>query len=290
VTGAGHFRLPDGEASGALALSSWGAFNHITSFLLRNRKRCEFVPVALIDKCTLFRAGLRHVLSGSRFRVMADCHSISDLPSAMFNNTSSVAFVGLDRDTRTILPQIWSLKQTHKGLRILVFSNQLDPEQLVTAIDAGVAGYLLRDEIGPDAVLKCLELVLAGGFIVPQGFTKLLSSATQAHASAPEPAPMPEPGRDNGHAETRPPECAPPARHTDATPNDDWARLSERERTILRHLTEGASNKHIARELNIAEATVKVHVKSLLRKIRVNNRTQAAMWAIGHAHAGQVSN
>jgi two-component system nitrate/nitrite response regulator NarL len=48
------------------------------------------------------------------------------------------------------------------------------------------------------------------------------------------------------------------------------------------HLTKGASNKHIARELNIAEATVKVHVKSLLRKIRVSNRTQAAMWAIKH--------
>ena len=41
----------------------------------------------------------------------------------------------------------------------------------------------------------------------------------------------------------------------------------------------GASNKHIARELQIAEATVKVHVKSVLRKIRVKNRTQAAMWA-----------
>ena len=45
-------------------------------------------------------------------------------------------------------------------------------------------------------------------------------------------------------------------------------------------LTHGASNKHIARELNIAEATVKIHVKSLLSKIRVNNRTQAAMWAM----------
>jgi hypothetical protein len=46
-------------------------------------------------------------------------------------------------------------------------------------------------------------------------------------------------------------------------------------------LTQGASNKHIARELNIAEATVKVHVKSLLGKIGVKNRTQAAMWAMG---------
>jgi hypothetical protein len=47
------------------------------------------------------------------------------------------------------------------------------------------------------------------------------------------------------------------------------------------HLTQGASNKHIARELNIAEATVKVHVKGLLGKIGVKNRTQAAVWAMG---------
>ena len=47
---------------------------------------------------------------------------------------------------------------------------------------------------------------------------------------------------------------------------------------ILEQLMQGAPNKHIARELNIADATVKVHLKSLLRKIRVDNRTQAAMW------------
>jgi DNA-binding CsgD family transcriptional regulator len=57
-----------------------------------------------------------------------------------------------------------------------------------------------------------------------------------------------------------------------------FERLSNREKMILTQLMQGASNKHIARELNIAEATVKVHVKNLLGKIRVDNRTQAAMW------------
>ena len=51
---------------------------------------------------------------------------------------------------------------------------------------------------------------------------------------------------------------------------------------ILAQLIGGASNKHVARELNIAEGTVKVHVKSLFRKIGVDNRTRAAMWAIDH--------
>jgi two-component system nitrate/nitrite response regulator NarL len=51
---------------------------------------------------------------------------------------------------------------------------------------------------------------------------------------------------------------------------------------ILRYLTKGASNKQIARELGLAEATVKVHLKGVLRKMKAANRTQAAMWAQQH--------
>ena len=60
--------------------------------------------------------------------------------------------------------------------------------------------------------------------------------------------------------------------------------LSEREEQILRDLVKGLSNKIIARKLDIAEATVKVHMKSVLRKIRVANRTQAAIWALENGY------
>jgi two-component system nitrate/nitrite response regulator NarL len=59
-------------------------------------------------------------------------------------------------------------------------------------------------------------------------------------------------------------------------------RLSPREKSILLCLVEGDSNKVIARKIDITEATVKVHVKAILRKIRVHNRTQAAIWAMNH--------
>lgn len=58
--------------------------------------------------------------------------------------------------------------------------------------------------------------------------------------------------------------------------------LSPRERTILSCLLSGDPNKAIARKVDIAEATVKAHVKAILRKIRVQNRTQAAVWAFNH--------
>lgn len=60
--------------------------------------------------------------------------------------------------------------------------------------------------------------------------------------------------------------------------------LSEREEQILKALVRGHSNKMIARTYSVSEATVKVHMKSILRKIRVANRTQAAIWAIKNAH------
>jgi two-component system, NarL family, nitrate/nitrite response regulator NarL len=65
-------------------------------------------------------------------------------------------------------------------------------------------------------------------------------------------------------------------------PQSDGVRLSPREKEILSHLLAGHSNKLIARELGITEATVKVHLKSVLRKIRVENRTQAAIWALAN--------
>jgi DNA-binding CsgD family transcriptional regulator len=62
--------------------------------------------------------------------------------------------------------------------------------------------------------------------------------------------------------------------------------LSRRETSILRLLMQGTSNKVIARQLTITEATVKVHIKAILRKLRLHNRTQAAMWASNHLDVG----
>jgi two-component system nitrate/nitrite response regulator NarL len=61
--------------------------------------------------------------------------------------------------------------------------------------------------------------------------------------------------------------------------------FTSREKQVLRHLIKGASNKEIARDLGIGESTVRVHVKSLFRKMHVSNRTQAAVWALNNGFA-----
>ena len=79
-----------------------------------------------------------------------------------------------------------------------------------------------------------------------------------------------------------------PSVHADGL-SDRAVKLSDREAEILQCLVNGASNKAIARDLHIAEATVKVHLKGLLRKMRLQNRTQAAIWAVNNAYAIKAS-
>jgi two-component system nitrate/nitrite response regulator NarL len=161
------------------------------------------------------------------------------------------------------------LKVKHEYLCVVIFSDQFDLEELLIALASGVDCYLLKDEISPDILLKSLDLVLLGETIVPRGFTQLLRNQVRLQQEALSPG---------NYLETRlehpPPECS-----VEAPRAGDIARLSNREQMILLHLTQGASNKHIARELKISEATVKTHVKALLHKISVRNRTQAAVWA-----------
>ena len=251
----------------------------------RGRKRIDLVPIVLVDQSALFRAGLRHILSGSGFRVTADCSSIHDVAPDAFGRVSTVAVIGLDRDVVAVLHRVRELKTQHPELRVIMLG--IDAEQLVAAIDSGADGYLLRDAVEPKTLLKSLEMVLADGVVVPKGFTKLMSMVTRQEDAGPVNVPASVLVCAETPLEAVRPCTGPIILDAAAPANSDLARLSQRERLILTHLTVGASNKQIARDLYVAEATVKAHVKNLLRKLRVNNRTQAAMWTIGRTTSSE---
>jgi two-component system nitrate/nitrite response regulator NarL len=234
-----------------------------------SRKPRSLVPAVLAVKSPLFRAGLIHILAGSQYRVKAGASDLFELAESVFNDRPCVALVSLDGEVAATLAKVRSLTERYKGLHVISLTERLCPEELLAAIDAGADGYLLRNEISAAALLRSLDLVLLGGVVIPQGFS--LKDRVQ-------PQPDAFPALQDSEVVSGRGKLPPPI---DAAQTDDAVRMSERERTILAHLMEGASNKHIARALNIAEATVKVHVKSLLIKIRAKNRTQAATWAMG---------
>src|SRR5258705_2383951 len=118
-----------------------------------------------------------------------------------------------------------------------------------------------------DVFIKSLELMMMGETIFPPEF---LSFFLDSESDQPNEA-------SDRNNETTVSDAKDPV----------LAQLSPREQTILRCLIEGDSNKSIGRKFDIAEATVKVHVKAILRKIRVHNRTQAAIWWINNGSPAQ---
>jgi two-component system nitrate/nitrite response regulator NarL len=137
-------------------------------------------------------------------------------------------------------------------------------DEIVLAYQAGAAG-VLHTATAPQILVKSLELIVLGEGVFPAAAI-LSATNDMVHALRQEHQPR--------IAE------APIDTHSPGERN-----LSGREEAILRLLTEGAPNKIIARKLGVAEATVKVHIKALLRKLRAQNRTQAAMWATTHLNS-----
>jgi len=128
------------------------------------------------------------------------------------------------------------------------------------------------DVMTSDLFIKSLELVTMGEAVVPPALLSYFIG--------------PEEGRstDRKHNENNDANAAEDDSEAMlvAEADDRAPQLSRRERVIVRCLIEGDSNKSIARKLEISEATVKVHVKAILRKIRVRNRTQAAIWGMNN--------
>ena len=123
---------------------------------------------------------------------------------------------------------------------------------------------MLKD-ISGDVLQRAIRLVLLGQHLFPAGLAQHLLTA------------------QNSTADTTPRTGASSAiRRAPIATGERALVFSEREHQILQCLVNGLSNKAIARKHHIAEATVKVHVKGLLRKVQVSNRTQAAIWALNH--------
>jgi DNA-binding NarL/FixJ family response regulator len=130
--------------------------------------------------------------------------------------------------------------------RILVLTSVTDPAAADAAVRAGAAGFLYKD-VDPDALVRAIRSVHDGN---------LLLSAEAARTLIRRGAARGAPG--------------------------GLAALTSREREVLMHLTGGRSNREIARALNVAEKTVKTHVSSVLAKLGVQDRTQAALYAVAH--------
>ncbi len=169
----------------------------------------------------------------------------------------ALVIIEASQNTDRVLEVIRQVKERSGETRIVALADQFDLSFVRTAHEAGVNGFCLTAS-GPDVLIKSLELVMLGESIL--SFKMVRSIMERAPQAGNQPV------QD---------ECVGEPKFSDL----EECKLSVREAEILGCLTKGEPNKVIARRLDITEATIKVHVKAILRKIGASNRTQAAMWA-----------
>jgi len=229
----------------------------------------EMQPVTTVLLCRnpLMRAGICAVLADTAFAVADDASEAGVDVTEVAQDAGLLCIIGESRSAADLAEAAAGAKARWPFARVVALADDLTPHALRRACQAGLDGVCLPS-MPRDALIKALELVMLGETFIPA--TLALEAVAQASA-----------GSESWTG-----------RPAVVSPTDDLAskahRLSSREAQILHCLMEGAPNKIIARKLDVAEATVKIHVKAILRKIGAANRTQAAMWAT--AHLGAVAN
>lgn len=209
------------------------------------------VNVALLGRNTLVREGLSRILTEDSFHIAQSVEDLSGLRPHITDESTGDFLVVVDSGSEAFSQEsVQKLQERCPNGRIVILADEFDFEGMVSVFQAGVHGYIVK-QIACEPLLGSLKLVAMGEKVLPSELVSLLPAAMMV---------------------TR----APPAREA-LTES-----LSEREFETLQCLIAGYPNKIIARKLGISEATVKVHVKAILRKLKLHNRTQAAMWAVSN--------
>jgi len=219
------------------------------------------VRLLVVDDHPLFRRGLVALLEqDERFVVLHEAADagealrcvVCDPPDLILLDNHLPGVRGVDA--------IAGFKEVAPDVKILMLTVSENEQDLSAALKAGADGYLLKT-INSEDLSESILKVLEGKSVVSPEMTTKLVAAFRGRMDTPEAGPSPQGSM--------------------ASPADGLEMLSAREREILTRIARGASNKVIARELDIAETTVKIHVQHILRKLNLSSRVQAAVYAAG---------
>lgn len=202
--------------------------------------------ISIVGKNELAREGLKRILIEDGFPIHCVVASHSELadidPDKEFEH-----IVLCDVTTTDAVGIARAIRSRFQFVRIVFMIDDVSIQAVAAAFGEGIDGYFVNS-ISCEPLKSALRLVATGEKVFPSQLASVLTPSAWTHP-------------------------------TETLEIDSGLNLSAREIEILRCLMDGKSNKVIARQLQITEATVKVHVKAVLRKLHVANRTQAAIWA-----------
>lgn len=236
----------------------------------------KLIRLLVVDDHTLFRRGLIALLSqDERFDVADQAGDIGEALRRVERSRPDLILLDNHLPGVRGVDGIVALKDAAPETRILMLTMSENEADLAAALQAGADGYLLKT-VELDHLSGFIIKVLAGESVVsPEMMTKLV--AAFRGKSVPQPTPTP-PQSETGVLETGRMGVESIPVSQDGSGN---GLLSAREREVLALVACGDSNKMIARKLEIAETTVKIHVQHILRKLQLTSRVQAAVYAAG---------
>jgi DNA-binding NarL/FixJ family response regulator len=214
------------------------------------RQPAELV-LALIDQSRLRRECLKLAMTqhNPRWHVVDAATATEILAMAEGGQTFDLLLVGAATSEHVALGEIETLRDAFPGTPVAVTTESDNPQRARMILGAGARGFLPAS-LSLKVMMGALDLVLAGGIYVP---SSLIEPTPERAVASPEYAV----GGESANGLTR------------------------RQRDVLSLISKGKSNKLIADALTMSESTVKAHVKQIIKRLRVANRTQAALLANG---------
>ena len=210
----------------------------------------DTISVLLIDDHTLFRSGVRSLLQrNERFAVVGEAADGVEGVKRALQLRPDVIQLDLNMPGMSGVETLQLLLQDRPDAAVLMLTVSEEAEDLAAALQAGARGYLIKN-IDADYLIRAVERAAAGESVLAESMAgKLFAHVQRGGAKAPAPV-------------------------------SELDKLTPREREILACLARGESNKLIARVLDLAESTVKIHVQNILKKLGLTSRVQAAVFAV----------
>jgi DNA-binding NarL/FixJ family response regulator len=209
------------------------------------------VRVFLVDDHVLFRNGLRALLEEHGLETVGDVGDAERAIGPILQLQPDVVLMDLSLPGLSGVEATRQLTALAPDVQILIFTAHAEDQTVVDAVQAGACGYLLKDAPSGDLV-RAIEAAAHGQASLSPGATTVVLDRLRAYRNAPSPSDAP------------------------ATETD----LTSRELEVLALLVEGKENMEIAQALSISLETVKHHISRILAKLKVPNRTLAAVEAV----------
>ncbi len=209
------------------------------------------LKIMLVDDHALFRSGVSLLLKQEAdFDIVGESADGLDAVKRVRQYAPDIVLLDLNMPGLSGLEALQLIKQDCPQVKVLILTVSEEGEELAQALRSGASGYLLKN-MDAESLIDHIRKVAAGKTVIAEPMTVKLVEQLQKSAPRERLA-------------------------------EGLQKLTQREREILQRLACGESNKEIARRFNLAESTVKIHVQSILKKLNLASRVQAAVFAVEH--------